>query len=351
MADEFVDFYQVLELPLEADRAEIRKRLNELYAEAQRNLDHRNFATRVKYQELFEVSLPQARYILLDEGRRDDYDRMVRDARAPAGTPPTPKPAAKPAKPSTVGELGQTSGFRLTSEEAEQAQVEELPPDPAAVAREREETWKKWKAGLQSAMERENAREKSETKTEIRAQVQPAPVARQTVIAPTEAAPAPPPKPGERPRVKFDFDGGGQAAEAPRRGESAPVPGAEEFVEAAKARLTPEEIERRRTEHRRELMKSELTDVGVKGGMIGAGAVLAPGVIAMVWFMSHFYPSGETPGLPLSSGLAWMLWLVGLGVGAFLASHFLSKSMRRKSSMEMTLMSYEELLRYLHKDF
>lgn len=367
MADEFVDFYEILELPLDADRALIRKRINELYVEAQRNLDHRNFATRVKFQQLFEVFLPQARYILLDEGRRTDYDLMVRDVRAPAGTAPAPRPASKPkAAAVQIGELGQTSGFKLTSEAAGQApEIEELPPDPEAVAREREETWKKWKAGLQSAMEREAARETSEDKTEIRAQVQPAPQSSapdttQTVIAPNgqsasvppkPGAPNAPPRPGERAKVKFDFGGENEPDNTPRRGESAPVPGAEEFVEGAKARLTPEEIERRRTTHRMELTKSELTDVGVKGSMIGAGAVLVPGVIAMVIFMSHYYPSGEPSQLALPSGLAWTLWLVFLGVAAFLASHFLSKSMRRKSSMEMTLMSYEELLRHLHKDY
>ena len=346
MADEFVDFYQILELPLDADRTTVRKRINELYVEAQRNLDHRNFATRVKFQELFEMTLPQARYILLDEGRRSDYDRMVTDARAPAGTPPTPKPAAKKqVAPSTELGAGDAGSFKLS--EAEQSlapEIEELPPDPEKVAREREETWKKWKAGLQSAMEREAAREK-EVKSEVaspRAQVQPAPT-------PSPAVPvASAPKAPERPRVKFDF--GGEEDNTPKRGEQAPVPGAEEFVEGAKKRLTPEEIERRRDEHRRELMKSELTDVGVKGMLIGAGAVLVPGVIAMVMFMSRLYPRGEEAKIALASGLAWALWLVFLAVATFLATHFLSKSMRRKSALHMTLMSYEELLRYLHKD-
>ena len=371
MADEFVDFYEVLTLPLEADRTTVRKRINELYVEAQRNLDHRNFATRVKFQELFEITLPQARYILLDEGRRDDYDRMVQGSR---GLIVAPKAAPKKAAPQTA-ELGQgaSGNFKLSPDAlpGPQPADTESALDPEAIAREREEMWKKWKSGLQTAMEREAAREKAETDAPrsaakstghaIVAQIEPAPAeiapgadtaaaASDTAAAgaASSAAAAPASKPAERPKVKFDF--GGEPDNTPRRGEQAPVPGAEEFVEAAKTRLSPEEIERRRNEHRRELMKAELTDVGVKGSLIGSVVVLVPGVIAMVIFMSRYYPSGEAAKLPLASGLAWMLWLVFLGVGAFLAAHFLSKSLRRKSAMEMSLLSYQELLRHLHKE-
>ena len=78
MADEFIDFYKALGLPFDADRKQVRSRINEAYTEAQRNLDHRVFATRVGHQKMFEVILPRARYILLDDSRRDDYDQMVR---------------------------------------------------------------------------------------------------------------------------------------------------------------------------------------------------------------------------------------------------------------------------------
>lgn len=353
MTNEFVDFYEILSLPLDADRSTVRKRINELYVEAQRNLDHRNFATRVKYQELFEVTLPQARYILLDEGRRSDYDRLVRDTRAPAGAGAPGVGVAAKTRDASSTELGQ-GGFKLSADAGASGAapaINELPPpDPETIAREREEMWNKWKTGLQSAMEREAAREKAEKEapkaastSPAQAQAAPAPDAT-TPVAPVAAAPKP-----ERPKVKFDF--GGEADNTPRRGERAPVPGAEEIVNESTARLSPEEIERRRTEHRRELMKEELTDVGVKAMLIGASAVLVPGVIAMVMFMSRNYPHGETPKIAISSPLAWLLWMVFLGTAAFVASHFLSKSMRRKSAMNMSLMSYEDLLRFLRKDF
>ena len=396
MTDEFVDFYEILELPIEAERGEIRKRISELYVEAQKNLDHRNFNTRVRYQQLFEVTLPQARYILLNDGRRDDYDRLVKSSRAPAGTAPAPAPT-KPAEAAQTTELGQedapaSSGFRLSEPAGVAPSIDALPeeaPDPETVAREREELWNKWKSGLQSAMEREAAKESNSAKTagattpladrieaaqtgapqpQAQPSVQPSVQASvQTVIVapdapPSEAAPdapnqtaarpkpKPKPKP-ERPKVKFDFGGGEEAPEdAPRRGESAPVPGAEEYVEAH-GRLTPEQIQERRDNHRREIMRDELENTGVKGLIIGAGAVLLPGVLALAIFMSTYYPHDKVSTLPIkSAGLAWLIGLTILGGLAYGCATMLSKSLRRKQAMELSLMSYEELLRHTNKD-
>ena len=379
MTDEFVDFYEILELPVEADRSEVRKRISELYIEAQKNLDHRNFNTRVRYQQLFEITLPQARYILLDAGRRDDYDRLVKASRAPAGSPPAAPAAPAPKSEAVVStEMGQNGGgFKLSPTEipGESPTIDALPedaPDPETVAREREELWNKWKSGLQSAMEREAAKDKArETKAanpattpladRIEAVQTGAPQPQASVAQPNTPPPAPPapsatpaaqrpqPKP-ERAKVKFDF-GGGEEDNAPRRGEQAPVPGAEEFVEAAKARLTPEQIQERRDNHRREIMREELENTGVKGIAIGAAAVLAPGVIAMVVFMSTYYPPHKVSTLPIkSAALAWILWLAILGGLAYLGAYLLSKSLRRKQAMELSLMSYEELLRHTNKD-
>ena len=378
MADEFVDFYEILELPLDAERSDVRKRISELYIEAQKNLDHRNFNTRVRYQQLFEITLPQARYILLDAGRRDDYDRLVSASRTPGGSMPAPAPAKKTEAVQTT-ELGQDfGGFKLepTGIPGESPSIDELPeeaPDPEQVAREREELWNKWKSGLQGAMEREAAKEKpnpAETaatpladRIEAAQTGAPQPQFAATSAAnPTTVTPAspPPPAPGsvaaqrpqsrpERPKVKFDF--GGEADNTPRRGEGAPVPGAEEFVEAAKGRLTPQQIQERRDNHRREIMRDELENTRVKGLIIGAGAVLLPGVIVMTIFMSTYYPPHKVSDLPIkSAGLAWLLWLLVLGGLAYLGAHLLSKSLRRKQATELSMMSYEELLRHTNKD-
>ncbi|RYZ65448.1 MAG: hypothetical protein EOP09_14275, partial [Proteobacteria bacterium] len=190
MADEFVDLYEILDLPIDTDRNTVRKRITELYTEAQRNLDHRNFQTRVKYQELHEILLPQARYILLDEGRRDQYDALVRSTRAPKNTPPTevtpavPTPEAKPA-----------SGFKLSGEEGIPGQTPTIEPIPSAsmpqiTPEQRDEQWKKWKSGLAEVLERE-------TRDEIR------PKAKPNVPPPVAGATsgdAPPPKCENKPR-------------------------------------------------------------------------------------------------------------------------------------------------------
>ncbi len=379
MADEFVDFYEILELPLEAERSEVRKRISELYIEAQKNLDHRNFNTRVRYQQLFEITLPQARYILLDAGRRDDYDRLVAASRAPAGSAPVAAPAAKVEAAQTT-ELGQESNsFKLapTDIAGESPTIDALPeetPDPEKIAREREELWNKWKSGLQGAVEREAAKEKTRpaepATTPLADRIEAAETgATQPQLAAnaanaatvTPASPPPPvpnsaaaqrPKPSlERPKVKFDFGGGEAEDNTPRRGEGAPVPGAEEFVEAAKGRLTPEQIQERRDNHRRTIMKEELENTGVKGFVLGAGAVALPGIIAMTVFMSTYYPPHEVSELPIkSAGIAWILWLLVLGGLAYLSAYMTSKTLRRKQAMELSMMSYEDFLRHTNRD-
>ena len=362
MSDEFVDFYEVLTLPLDADRSTVRKRINELYVEAQRNLDHRNFATRVKYQELFEIKLPQARYILLDEGRRDDYDRLVKAARASGDVPLAG--AEQKSAPAVATELSQNAPQDLAPADTAPAgaapSIVALPKnlDPVAAAREREELWNKWKTGLQSAMEREGATEQTREATPttprpsaLRVETQPAPDPTQTPATAHPTTPAPTPNPArrpERPKVKFDFDGAQE--NAPAREQSAPAMGARELVEEATARLSPEEIERRRIQHRREVMREELDHVNVQGWVIGAAAVLVPGVIVMVLFMSRFYPAGQESELAIKNpAVAWLLWLTILAIGAFGAATYTARSMRRKRSMELTLMSYEDLMRLGHR--
>lgn len=84
--DKNVDLYSVLEIAPESDAETVRQRINDLFAEAQKNIDHRNFRRRFYYQELFEVHLPQARFHLLDETRRRDYDISVK-LKLPAASP------------------------------------------------------------------------------------------------------------------------------------------------------------------------------------------------------------------------------------------------------------------------
>ena len=89
----FVDFYELLDVWPDADDKAVRKRISELYLEARENLDHTNHRKRYYYRELYEVQLPQARLILLDSAKRQDYDQELALYWKNKGTPKTP---AKP---------------------------------------------------------------------------------------------------------------------------------------------------------------------------------------------------------------------------------------------------------------
>lgn len=376
MAEEFVDLYEVLNLPLDADRNTIRKRVNELYLEAQRNLDHRDFKTRVRFQELFEVTLPQARYILLDESRRDDYDRMVRAFRAPQGAPGVP-PGASPgasdgasdgepqASSATILGSGSTGGFRVASDSdaslpGASPTLEPLPEattDPAKLARERDELWQKWKSGLEQVLSDETSDESKRLKPAPRTprREPAAPVSRAAESTPVAAAPSPAPgttapgttapaatasrsaaaSPAQAPAVNFNF-GDTPAAVTPVVARS----------EAEQA-LTDQEIEARRADHRRELMKDILIGINFKWTGIGAALVVIPGVAMMIGAMGWLYPRGETSRMPydIPSIVMWIFFFIIIALGAWALGRTLSKRARRKMVMELSMLSYEEFLR------
>jgi len=357
VADEFIDFYQALELPLDAEPKRIRSRIAEVYTEAQRNLDHRNFQTRVEHQKMFEVVLPRARYILLDEGRRGEYDQLVRAFRG-VPTPPAPPPPA-PLQPAStdmgttssdipgtpVFGRGDASGFQLAEEPSPTAngrapRVEGLPSpalDPAQMAQQRDELWQKWKTGLESAIARDEA--------------EPSPAPSKPASPAAPQAPAAPrvPRPTRAPRQEVAFDFG--ADNAARRGESAPVPGAEELVEEAKHRLSPQEMERVRTERTREVIKEVLMGVGVKATIIGGMGAAFPLGGLLIFLMGRFYPRGAAPHIALPSSLAWASGLLIVGGAAYFAAHYLSREMRHKKALELAMMSLEDILRELGRSY
>ncbi|PQV63240.1 hypothetical protein B1R32_11466 [Abditibacterium utsteinense] len=361
MAEEFVDLYEVLELPVDADRNTLRRRVNELYLDAQRNLDHRNFATRVKFQELFEITLPQARYILLDDGRRDDYDRLVYAFRAtknegpPAPAAPHLKSAPATTSPSSPSEFALERPTPAAAEQRAPA-IEPLPQteiDPAQLAQEREELWKKWKSGLEVALHTEGDKPKSRAATTSAptsfstvtpataapATVTPAPAAPAAVAEPVEI-----PKVAARPKVNvsFDFSENQESGSDAQAGDSS-------FQSAGESKLAAAEIEQRRTEHRRHLMKEVLVNVGLVWGIIGAAMVVVPGLIGLIAASGHYYPRGAQPLVALPSRAMWGGGVLVILVAAFFASRALSKSMRRKKATELALLPYEVLLKQIGK--
>jgi hypothetical protein len=84
--DDFVDFYELLGSQTEATTTALRRRINELYSEAQNNRDHRNPSRRRHYEALCEL-LPYCRIVLLDPDKRARYDRYMEQAKAGTSVP------------------------------------------------------------------------------------------------------------------------------------------------------------------------------------------------------------------------------------------------------------------------
>lgn len=84
---DFIDFYDLLGAQTEATTTALRRRINELYSEAQNNRDHRNPNKRRQYEALCEL-LPYCRIVLLDPDKRARYDRYMEQAKSGQEVPP-----------------------------------------------------------------------------------------------------------------------------------------------------------------------------------------------------------------------------------------------------------------------
>ena len=85
-APDFMDFYQLLGADSEATTTALRRRINDLYTEAQSNRDHRNPTKRRRYEALCEL-LPYCRIVLLDPDKRARYDRYREQFEAGTSVP------------------------------------------------------------------------------------------------------------------------------------------------------------------------------------------------------------------------------------------------------------------------
>lgn len=128
----FVDLYDLLDVWPDAETGALRKRISELYLEARENVDHQSHRKRFYYRELYELQLPQARRILLNEAARRDYDHELQQFWKNKGQPPAPRKPKDVSRPKLEGIPGQASEY--SSEEvdpfAEFADIGEdkLPP-------------------------------------------------------------------------------------------------------------------------------------------------------------------------------------------------------------------------------
>lgn len=150
--DEFVDLYNLMELPPDAEATVIRKRMNELYLEAQQNLDHRNVKKRLQYQQMYELYLPQARHLLLDPTRRAEYDRYLKAYHSGHLPPPEPVLEEEATDTSTEVSSGTSSSDVSFNFDDEVITESQAPVDPEKQAAEREQLWARWKTGLQHVL-------------------------------------------------------------------------------------------------------------------------------------------------------------------------------------------------------
>lgn len=73
---QWLDFYALLEVPVNAEEDTVRKRIGKVYSDAAANCEHRDLSKRHYYQALVERVLPQCRRVLLDPEWRAKYDRQ-----------------------------------------------------------------------------------------------------------------------------------------------------------------------------------------------------------------------------------------------------------------------------------
>ena len=324
--DEFVDLYDVMDLPVESDSETIRQRLNTLYLEAQQNLDHRNAKKRIQYQQMYEIYLPQGRHLLLDPRRRAEYDRYLTAYRT--GNKVAPSTPTEQEMPPSAPEI----------EEPPIPGMAEVQVDPAVLAAEREDMWAKWKVGLEDL---NSAPEELEITAGASADAAPAANADAAQARPAPptprgySAPTPRPRAGGVPAVPRT------TPPAPRTRSARPA-WKEEEAEAAKKDEAAIDLEKQRQQQRYTLIKDAVQIAGLMWGAIYAGVIFLVGMVAL-FFLDNYFKPRYPLGLSQSTFalIGFVLILIIAGVGGF----FGARSAKRKAVSSLSMLSTEELLR------
>ena len=353
--DEFVDLYEILELATDAEAETIRKRINELYLEAQQNLDHRNAKKRLHFQQMYEIFLPQARHLLLDSRRRAEYDRYLAAyrtgnkvvAQEPSAATPMPETAPAAEEPPLPG-------------------MAEVEVDPAVLAAERENIWAKWKQGLELVSE--------EDVPSVPAPLADRAAAQEATPQPQQPAPAPnapPARPDVPPFAQRPQAASRPAAPPPRSSAAAsaapaPVSGAETrpapppprtarskrppsigYGATLAGEVSPEEIERRKEHERQlEIQRGEITRevaqvAGLISGAVGGVIIFLVGCVGLFLLINNLK---EIP-LGLSSGVFSGILLLVIVGGAVFGGMRMRDKAESKKEIELSQLSHEELLR------
>lgn len=344
--EEFVDLYEVLELPTDAESETIRVRLNTLYLEAQQNLDHRNAKRRLQYQQMYEIYLPQARHLLLDPRRRGEYDRYLAAYRTGSKVAPS-EDAGTEAEPSP-NEIGRV-------EEPPIPGMAEVEVDPEVLAAEREDMWAKWKQGLELVSEDDPAVDESLPGADAApAETEPAAPATQTAPAPRSqstppfartAPPAPRTAGTQRPMPPAPRNPGAPPVRPTPPPQRTPQIGRTGSVAAAQVEEQQQqqetENEKRREQQRYSLIKDSVQNAGLMWGGIYAGGIFFVGCIILFILDSNLrsYPLGMSRSL--FSGICFTVVLVAAVLGGLLAR----RKAKRRAVGELSLYSLEELMR------
>lgn len=287
--DEFVDLYKMLDISPNASEAELRERVNQLYLEAQRNIDHHNFRKRFYYQQLYEVHLPQAHQLLLDATRRAEYNRFL-DAFNKGEPFPEDSPSTEDGIV-TSGDLGRSDSLgddMIPTVGGNASAIPSAPPTATPTVAE---------------------------STAATTPAPSAPAAAPRVTTPKPVAPTPP-----RPA----------APATPKR--IAPSSPSVASSAARRVAVDIEDMERRRDHKRRELIRGELEAAGQTWGY-GAGVA----VFLVCMAIAFFAGAGKPPFL---AGGA----VVGVVLG-IMAGRSALRAARRNIVAALSKMPYDELLR------
>jgi hypothetical protein len=343
--DEFVDLYEVLELPENADTETIRQRLNVLYLEAQQNLDHRNVKRRLQFQQMYEIYLPQARHLLLDTNRRGEYDRYLQAYRTGSKVETSPDQAAA-ATVSTVGDMaGAPEKISHGIPELVEEQV-----DPEQLAAEREQMWAKWKMGLETVTAEQpleplpGAAAPSTQSSPSSAAAEPAPAAPggfpRSAARPAAVAPRQRPQPVV---PRFQPPAPGQRAAATRPAPPAPPAGARRPVAEAPAppEHVPSEVERQREQQRYQLIKNAVQNAGLMWGAGGGAIGFLVGCAILFTLDNALKPAP----FGLSRTVFDLIGFLFVLIASALAGVVARKKAKRKAVAELSQLSMEELMR------
>ena len=332
--DEFVDLYDVMGLPTDADSETIRQRLNVLYLEAQQNLDHRNAKRRLQYQQMYEIYLPQGRHLLLDPRRRAEYDRYLNAYHT-----------GKKVEPASPSEQNAPTGELTKNEEPPIPGMVEVEVDPEVLAAEREDMWAKWKVGLESVGQGQ-APASDALSSSSPESFSTAPQSAQAATQPSAARPpAPrgyaPPRPGSGERVARTAPPAPRSATAPRRATPTSQSMGPNF-ETKNTGEVSEDVEKHREQQRQELIKDAVQTAGLMWGAIYGGGLFFLGCI-ILFVADIFLKPNYFLGLKQNT-FALLGFLLILAAATF-AGLMARRNAKQRTSAELSSLSLEQLMR------